>query len=446
VGTVQRWSGQEARALRESLRMSLRAFAAELGFSERTVAKMEAGGAGYHPYTEMQGALDTMLARAPDEARRRFQRTIGETPDGVADMRADDLGTEPSLPRFASQGTPSYHERIDGQPGLPLAPRAVVTAAENILVTAPAIDSPPDDRAGSELAVTVRTRVDQLRAAEDVVEGSLLLEWVVHDFRWLRMIMDRSMCDPATELHLMAARAGLGQFAGCVAFDHGRHDLAQDYWLDALTAARRVGDRRLSAYVLSWMSYQAVWRGASESALRLIDLANEQLRHQPDVRLQALLATRKSRAHAVLGNRPECERAIDEAAELGAATASANTWIGWLSPVVIRGDSGRALLELGELRRAEPRLAEAVEQLGCDRPRTRMLHWASLAEARAELGDAAGAVDAASAAVELAAETGFRLGGERLRSVQRLLTSNPSGRAHQVARRIDAVLTGAGER
>lgn len=45
VVTVQRWSGREARLLRDALRMSLRDFAAYLGVSDRTVSNWEAGGA-----------------------------------------------------------------------------------------------------------------------------------------------------------------------------------------------------------------------------------------------------------------------------------------------------------------------------------------------------------------------------------------------------------------
>lgn len=75
--TVQRWSGREARLLRDALRMSLRDFAAYLGVSDRTVSNWEAGGAGYQPRAESQGILDTALGRAPDDAKTRFAEALG---------------------------------------------------------------------------------------------------------------------------------------------------------------------------------------------------------------------------------------------------------------------------------------------------------------------------------------------------------------------------------
>jgi DNA-binding transcriptional regulator YiaG len=52
--------------------MTIRDFADHLGVAERTVAKWEAGGAAMVPVPVMQAALDTVLTRAPDEAKGRF--------------------------------------------------------------------------------------------------------------------------------------------------------------------------------------------------------------------------------------------------------------------------------------------------------------------------------------------------------------------------------------
>nr|WP_030076872.1 transcriptional regulator [Streptomyces baarnensis] len=75
--TVQRWSGREARLLRDSLRMSLRDFAAYLGVSDRTVSNWEGGGTGYLPRAESQAVLDTALSRASDDAKARFGAALG---------------------------------------------------------------------------------------------------------------------------------------------------------------------------------------------------------------------------------------------------------------------------------------------------------------------------------------------------------------------------------
>ncbi|MFJ9523379.1 NB-ARC domain-containing protein [Kitasatospora sp. NPDC101801] len=78
MGTVQRWSGREAKALREALRMSVRAFAAHLGVSDRTVSKWEAGGEQLFPVPDSQALLDTVLDRADPDVTERFREFLGE--------------------------------------------------------------------------------------------------------------------------------------------------------------------------------------------------------------------------------------------------------------------------------------------------------------------------------------------------------------------------------
>jgi transcriptional regulator with XRE-family HTH domain len=84
---VRRWSGQEARALRLALRLSVRAFAEQLGVATRTVSKWESGGAATVPRPDTQAILDTALARADPAARERFTLLClpDERPTGPAE-------------------------------------------------------------------------------------------------------------------------------------------------------------------------------------------------------------------------------------------------------------------------------------------------------------------------------------------------------------------------
>jgi hypothetical protein len=61
VATVQRWTGKEAHALRQAMRLSVRGFARYLGVGARTVAAWDAHGERIVPRPEMQAALDTAL-------------------------------------------------------------------------------------------------------------------------------------------------------------------------------------------------------------------------------------------------------------------------------------------------------------------------------------------------------------------------------------------------
>jgi hypothetical protein len=77
VTAVQLWSGREVRALRESKRMSIRTFAANLGVSERMVSKWEAGRQKIHPRPINQSALDSCLAASSADVQARFAYLIG---------------------------------------------------------------------------------------------------------------------------------------------------------------------------------------------------------------------------------------------------------------------------------------------------------------------------------------------------------------------------------
>ena len=70
--TVHRWTGREAKLLRQALRLSVRDFAARLGVGVRTVNRWETRQADITPLPYMQEVLDTALVRASDEAKVRF--------------------------------------------------------------------------------------------------------------------------------------------------------------------------------------------------------------------------------------------------------------------------------------------------------------------------------------------------------------------------------------
>ncbi|MGN9915234.1 hypothetical protein [Micromonospora palomenae] len=91
MATVTTWTGQDANALRNALRMSVTAFAEHLGAARRTVAKWSSQGDKVLPRADMQAALDTVLARATPEVRERFEalRAVGTSGAAVGAARPD---------------------------------------------------------------------------------------------------------------------------------------------------------------------------------------------------------------------------------------------------------------------------------------------------------------------------------------------------------------------
>jgi transcriptional regulator with XRE-family HTH domain len=103
VTTIQKWTGREARALREALRMSIRDFAARLGVSDRAVSKWEAGGAAMFPCPDSQAMLDTTLETASSDARARFELFIAAGTAANDREPASDLISASGKPEFAGQ-------------------------------------------------------------------------------------------------------------------------------------------------------------------------------------------------------------------------------------------------------------------------------------------------------------------------------------------------------
>ncbi|MEW2122700.1 helix-turn-helix domain-containing protein [Streptomyces sp. NPDC007259] len=64
MATVHQWTGLEAKALRLALRLSVRAFAQQLGLAVATVSKWESKLAETEPRPDTQAILDTALARS----------------------------------------------------------------------------------------------------------------------------------------------------------------------------------------------------------------------------------------------------------------------------------------------------------------------------------------------------------------------------------------------
>ncbi|MFS0691936.1 helix-turn-helix domain-containing protein [Streptomyces nitrosporeus] len=78
MATVHHWTGLEAKALRGALRLSVRAFAQQLGLAVATVSKWESKLADTAPRPDTQAILDTALSRADAAVHLRFETILSE--------------------------------------------------------------------------------------------------------------------------------------------------------------------------------------------------------------------------------------------------------------------------------------------------------------------------------------------------------------------------------
>ncbi|WP_405613899.1 SUMF1/EgtB/PvdO family nonheme iron enzyme [Streptomyces sp. NBC_01508] len=88
---VVRWTGRETKTLRLAYRMTVRAFAARIGVSDRMVSKWEKSGLDVVPRQGTQAALDTLLSVAGTEVQERFATLITEQAASGDDARTETL-------------------------------------------------------------------------------------------------------------------------------------------------------------------------------------------------------------------------------------------------------------------------------------------------------------------------------------------------------------------
>lgn len=295
-----------------------------------------------------------------------------------------------------------------------------------------------------EVLQALESRVAQLRALDDSQGGPLVLAWISQDMGWVAQLIRDGTYPPESGVRLHLILAELAQLGGWLACDQGQVGLGQRLLLAGLHAAHTAGDRALGANIISCLSYQSTWSGAHRDALRLIKAASHGARELGPGRIHALLATREARAHAQLNDPEACSRALDTAAAAieVAESRSEPRWTYWVTPAVLAADAGRAWLELERPERAAPLLERGLTLFGQEQPRNRMLHQASLAEARLALGDLDGAASAAHSSLDLSRHLRSDRARSRLRGLQSRFSLIRSALATEVVEHAKGTLGG----
>lgn len=287
VTMVNRWTGRETRLLRHALRLSVRAFAEDLGVSPRTVSKWESGGSAHQPRPELQAALDTMLRRADQDERSRFGHHLGWDMPEQSMLRAEHQPTIVARPQPAS----TVHEVIGA---------AAVEAATFSLWWEQASTGP----ASVELLYA-----ELRRLAADYLDGPP--EPVVLAVRDLRdgifeLLRRHQAPDHARDLHLAAGYA-------CVLLSWFSGDLGQPGAADTHAQAGGLfvgtsGSLELQAWVQAARSKTALWSGNYQGAA---DEATAGLSAAPATGVRVLLAAQVADAWAMAGAQAQARASLD---------------------------------------------------------------------------------------------------------------------------------------
>ncbi|MGI8648135.1 MAG: hypothetical protein DLM55_11310 [Acidimicrobiales bacterium] len=211
---------------------------------------------------------------------------------------------------------------------------------------------------------------------------------------------------------LMSVFAQVAQIGGWMAFDAGRHGLAQRYFLAGLQAAQNIGDADLGSHILACMSYHAVERNQLQEGNELADAAVRAARATHPL-VRTIVTTRVAHARAASGDLHEFESATDEAAgllEQSRQMGGGPEYLYWFDSALANAVQGQALVmytlqasrgNAALIGRAESLLERSIAEQAAA-PRDAMLFGAWLARAHAKRGDLHRGLDLAATALRRA--------------------------------------------
>jgi hypothetical protein len=480
--TVHRWTGREAKLLRQALRLSIRDFAAHLGVGVRTVNKWEARQADITPLPYMQEVLDTALARASDEAQARFadsallkrydelvvakhEHAASQSESSQADHLAaerlrsgqavasavagsdvpgelvDDGGPDPVLSApWNDRGTVKASVALSGGGGpvdrrrfTLLTGAALTVPAHHWLIRdpEPLVSGLSGGRVSVALVDQLPAMITMLRAMDDAAGGGTVLSLAQQAFGWVAGLLDQASYDERTGRRLHIALAELGQLVGFVADDAGQPGLGQRYHVAALRAAHSADDRPLGAHILGCMGHQAARHGRPAEAVTLFETAVVGIRGCETPRLLAELYIRKAYALATLQDGSACVAAVAKARTQVEQFEpdSDPRWLYWVTPAEITAGAGVCLLQLGQPDRATALLDGGIAMFDESFARDRHIYLTHLADALAQPGkqrDLDAAADRGLAAVHLAESLTSTRGIDRLRDLYRQMQPHAS--------------------
>ena len=195
------------------------------------------------------------------------------------------------------------------------------------------------------------------------------------------------------------------RLSGWTHFDSRQFAAARRYFTQAVRLARASGDRLFVANVQACMSLQATYEDKPADAIALVQAAQDTSRGIATPRITAILAMREAFAHAVLGDRAACHRALSEAHNAFETARRGDedpAWARYFDEVKLTVDTGIARARLGEHASAAVLIEQALEQETGHGARVRAFHQLWLANTRLQAGEIQAACQIAGEAVAAA--------------------------------------------
>ncbi len=288
MATVRCWTGAHTKALRQAMRLSIRAFAAHLGVDARTVNKWEARGATITLLPDTQALMDTALSRAPDDVQTRF--TQAEQFDNQAGDEHTDLsavnspGLQLTVWQSVSSGGGDEHEALE------LSRRV---AASDV---------------SAETLGRLEGMVDELAVKYPVTPPEELVGPVRRHVSYVMRLLDaRKTLDEHRRLLIVGAWLSL--IAGTLNIDLERRTAANGWLATAASLAQQADQSEIYAWRYETEAWQALNSGDYHHAVELSHAAQQLAPRGSSAAIQA--TAQEGRAWARLGKVKETHDALN---------------------------------------------------------------------------------------------------------------------------------------
>jgi DNA-binding transcriptional regulator YiaG len=308
VTTVQQWTGREARALREAMRMSVRDFANHLGISTRAVSKWEAGAEGMIPRPDSQSILDTVLEKSPPNVRVRFEQLLDARRNRANELEAS-ADSSYNL-THARESLPGNRFRTAAEL-LPL-PNGQ-GAAEDVFNILGRIQRLHRGTVHPEVIRQLQENARRVVTEYESQNHSTLVTVLLKQRALIEDILDECR-NPAQQQEIFKIAGVTSGVLGYIAVGRGEFPLARAYCLEAFHLGDFARDSNLEAWARGLQSFCEYYAGEYDDA---VGLAKDGLKYaQSGPQSARLTINGVARAMGKLGDTEGVHRAVDEAHEL----------------------------------------------------------------------------------------------------------------------------------
>jgi len=247
----------------------------------------------------------------------------------------------------------------------------------------------------------VRAMQSSLKAIDDAHGGGVALPMAVEYLRGEVAPLLHGRYRDAVGRALFSATSELTLGVGWMAYDAGKHGLAQRYMAQALRMSHAANDRAFGGRILAAMSHHTLHLGDVRHGLDFACAARAGTRGAVTATTAAMLAAMEACAHAARGDASPCLRALTDAERAFERSTPSDDppWVDF-DEGGLTGHLARSFRDLNRPREAEQFALQSIQLCRPTHLRTRVQRYAILASANAQQGDLEGACAVGRQALE----------------------------------------------